>query len=92
MHIDLPPQLEAMIQDQVASGRYLDAAHVIEEALRVLQERDDLRRLRAAIRVGFDQLEQGLGVPYTPELHDQMLESALKRARAGERPHPDVLP
>jgi hypothetical protein len=92
MQFDLPPQLAAVIRDKVASGQHLDAAQVIEEAFRVRQERDDLRRLRAAVPVGADQIEQGLGVPWTPELHHRLLESALRRARARERPHPDVLP
>ena len=46
MPVDLPPQLETAIRASVASGEYPDAAAVIAEAMRLLQERDDLRQLR----------------------------------------------
>lgn len=92
MSVDLPPQLETAIRARVDSGEYPDAAAVIAEAMRLLQERDDLRQLRAAIQIGIDELERGEGIPFTDEFHDQMIERALARAKAGERPGPDVLP
>ena len=48
----------------VATGLYNSASEVIREALRLLEERDELRRtrlgsLRKEISVGLDQLEAG---------------------------------
>lgn len=92
MHLDVPPQIEAMIREKVESGEYLDAAQVVEEALRLLQERDDLRQLRAALQIGIDQLDRGEGVSYTPALRASIFESALRKAQEGKRPKADVLP
>ena len=34
MNVNLSPQLEAMVKDKVASGRYTSASEVVREALR----------------------------------------------------------
>ena len=59
MNVSLTPQLEALIQDKVASGRYGNASEVVREALRLLEERDQersakLQALRQAIQAGID--------------------------------------
>lgn len=67
MNVSLTPELEELIQERVRSGRYTSASEVVREALRHLQDRDELRRLRmdelrAKIAVGLDSLERGEGV------------------------------
>ena len=57
MNVSLIPQLEELIQQKVASGRYGNASEVVREALRLLEERDQereakLQALRAAIEEG----------------------------------------
>ena len=57
MNVSLTPQLEELIQQKVASGRYGNASEVVREALRLLEERDQereakLQALRAAIEEG----------------------------------------
>ena len=57
ININLTPQLEAMVRDKVAGGLYSSASEVVREALRLMQEQDQLRaikleQLRADIRVG----------------------------------------
>ena len=57
ININLTPQLEAMVRDKVASGRYGSASEVVREALRLMQEHDQLReikleQLRTDIRAG----------------------------------------
>jgi antitoxin ParD1/3/4 len=64
MIVTLPPQLEQLIQDQVASGRYGSASEVVSEALRLLQERDELqqirlRELKKEIAIGIAEADQG---------------------------------
>ncbi len=64
----LTPELEKLVNDKVHSGMYYSASEVIREALRALQERDDLRarrleELRRKIDVGFEQLVRGEGIP-----------------------------
>jgi antitoxin ParD1/3/4 len=37
MEVTLTPDLEAFIQEKVATGRYLDASEVVREALRIFE-------------------------------------------------------
>lgn len=64
MNVSLTPELEALIQERVRSGRYTSASEVVREALRLLEDRDDLRRLRLAelrsqVAAGLDSLDRG---------------------------------
>ena len=92
MTVTLPPQLEAMIEEKVLSGRYADANEVVQEALRLLDERDRLQRLRAALAIGLEQIERGEDVEYTPELLGVIDQAALRKFRDGKQPMPDVVP
>lgn len=64
MNVSLTPELEALIQAKVATGLYNNASEVIREALRLLNEQDqlkDLRRqlLQRELAIGLSSLEQG---------------------------------
>lgn len=64
MNVSLTPELEALIQAKVATGLYNNASEVIREALRLLNEQDqlkDLRRqlLQRELAIGLSGLEQG---------------------------------
>ena len=64
MNVSLTPELEQLVQDKVKSGLYLSASEVVREALRLLDERDQLRQIRLAelkkkIAVGVEQAERG---------------------------------
>lgn len=48
MNVNLTPQLEELVRQKVASGRYGSASEVVREALRLLQEQDQLREVRLA--------------------------------------------
>ena len=59
MNISLTPHLEEMIREKIASGSYNSASEVVREALRLLEQEDQLRalkmqRLRQDIREGLD--------------------------------------
>ena len=63
---DAPPELEQHIHDRVRSGRDRSASEVVREALRLLEERDELRRLRLAdlrqkVASGLESLDRGEG-------------------------------
>lgn len=68
MTIQLSPEAEAIIRELVERGDYSDPGAAIDEALRVLAERDQYARLKAAIAVrhgtvragGDDPLDSGL--------------------------------
>lgn len=59
MNVSLTPELEEIVAARVNSGRYASASEVIREALRLLEERDQLNHLRHEVRLGIAQLDQG---------------------------------
>ena len=46
MNISLTPHLEKLVQGKVESGLYNSVSEVMREALRLMEERDQLRELR----------------------------------------------
>jgi antitoxin ParD1/3/4 len=52
-NVSLTPELEALVDSQVASGRYRSASEVVRAALRLLdeQERRRERRMQPAERI-----------------------------------------
>ena len=68
MNISLTPHLEELIREKVASGSYNSASEVVREALRLLEQEDEIRsiklqRLRADIQEGL----AGPFVEFDPE-------------------------
>ena len=64
MNVSLTPELETLVNEKVQSGLYNSASEVVREALRLLKEQDELRRirleeLRREIQIGIDQIERG---------------------------------
>lgn len=43
MNVHLTPELEQLVQTKVQSGRYNSASEVVREALRIMEQRDELR-------------------------------------------------
>lgn len=69
MNISLAPHLEEMIREKIASGSYTSASEVVREALRLLEQEDQLRSiklqsLRQDIREG---LESGPSKLFDPQ-------------------------
>ena len=67
MNVHLTAELGQLVQSKVKSGRYNSASEVIREALRLLEERDQLMELRKeAIRQkideGWESLRRGEGL------------------------------
>ncbi|MEH1825772.1 MAG: type II toxin-antitoxin system ParD family antitoxin [Nostoc sp.] len=60
MYIQIKPELEQFIQAQLASGRFTNVDDVINEAFKLLQEREQrLEELRQKIAVGTEQIAKG---------------------------------
>jgi antitoxin ParD1/3/4 len=81
MHVSLPPQLEQMVREKVASGLYGDASEVVRAALRLMQERDEaravkLQRLREALADGEADLAAGRFITFDD---DDELEAVFAR-------------
>lgn len=46
MNVSLTPELETLVNEKVKSGNYNSASEVVREALRLLKEQDELKRIR----------------------------------------------
>jgi len=69
MTIHLSERREQFIRDLVQSGRYASEDEVIDEALQLLEERDEEARLvelRREIAIGIDQADRGELAPFDP--------------------------
>jgi len=85
VNVSLTPELEELIQERVRSGRYTSASEVVREALRLLEERDELRRLRLSelrskVAAGLDSLDRG-----QPQDGDEVIDEILDDAPAASR-------
>ena len=60
MSVEIPSDLTPFVQRMIAERRFLSESDVLAEGLRLLQAREALRQ---EVRLGFEQLEAGLGVP-----------------------------
>jgi antitoxin ParD1/3/4 len=68
MNVSLTPELKEFVEQKVRSGLYQTASEVVRDGLRLLRERDELRRdqleaLRRDIAVGVDQADRGQVAP-----------------------------
>jgi antitoxin ParD1/3/4 len=66
MNVHLTPELERLVQNKVQSGRYNSASEVVREALRLMEQKDELRsiqlqELRSRVDKGLVQAERGEG-------------------------------
>jgi len=67
MNVSLTKELEELILEKVESGLYTSASEVIREALRLMEEQDQLKKKRLAevgrkIDRGVAQLDRGEGI------------------------------
>lgn len=89
MTVTLSPELSAI---KVASGRYSDADAVLCKALGLLEERERLVHLRAALAIGEEEFERGEYIEYTPTFMEDAKRRAKQNAKKGHKVNLDVLP
>jgi antitoxin ParD1/3/4 len=87
VNVSLTPELENLVHEKVASGLYLSASEVVREALRLLQERDQLRELQRAelrkqVAEGLQQLDHGEAVAGHQVFEEIKEKSRKKRQQA----------
>jgi antitoxin ParD1/3/4 len=93
MNINFAPVDEAFIKRKVDEGYYTNATELIRDAIRRLREADTQPDpFVEAVMKGQRQIEEGKVLPFTPELHAQIIENAKKKAKTGAKLKPDVLP
>ena len=84
MDVTLSPQFQELVRRRVESGRYRSAGDVVEEAFRLLAERDRWETLQSEPMEGFDQLDRGEGIIWTPETMDHLRKEATENSRLGK--------
>ena len=81
MNVNLSPQLEAMVKARVASGRYTSASEVVREALRLMEQQDQLRLWQ------FEQLrrdiQDGLASPEAEAWNPKAIKAEGRRRLGG---------
>lgn len=92
MSIQLTPQLEGIIRDKVASGRYHNATEVLSEALHALDDAERVEELRTLLAEGNEQVERGEYEMWTPALRAAITREAHEMIAEGRAPDPDGLP
>ena len=83
MNISLTPHLEQLIREKISSGSYTSASEVVREALRLLEQEDQLRiiklqRLRHDVHEG---LKSGPSQPFDP----QQFKRDARKTRAAKK-------
>ena len=88
MNVSLTAELEHLVNEKVASGMYHSASEVIREGLRLLKERDELRRVqmdevRRDVMLGVEQVRAGRGKKYAhgAELADEIKRRGRQRSK-----------
>jgi len=87
MKLKLGDKFERFIDQKVRSGEYLSSEEVIRDALRLLQEKDQLRQLRVEnlrreIEEGYRDVEAGRVSTYTEQTLPQLLEKIQRAGKA----------
>lgn len=84
MNIQIKPELEQIIQAQIATGRYSNPEEVISKALKLLLEWEKgyqqwVEETREKVEVAIDQLDRGEGID--GEVVVEQLREKLRKAR-----------
>ena len=75
MNVSLTPKLTDYVKSKVQSGNYNSASEVMREALRLMQERDEIQRLRGVWDEG---MASGDFQPYDAATAKQNLRKKLQ--------------
>ncbi|MBD2616240.1 type II toxin-antitoxin system ParD family antitoxin [Nostoc punctiforme FACHB-252] len=87
MNIQLKPELEQIIEAQIATGRYSNPEEVISKALKLLLEWEQgyqqwVEETRQKVEVAIEQLDRGEGIE--GEVVIERLRSKLRQAREAQ--------
>ena len=83
-NVALTPELDAFIEELVASGDFANASEVMRAGLRSLKERREIGQIAARIGTALDQLDRGEGISGDPR---RVLSGVLDAARGKKAAH-----
>ncbi len=93
MNINFAPVDEAQLKQLVEDGHYTSVAEAVRFAVKTfLRESPVNSYFYTAVLRGEQSLREGKGVLYTPDLEDEIWQEGVARAKAGQKPNPDVIP
>ena len=81
--VQLTPRAEALLRKKVDDGRYSSIDEALDDAVQLLDARDRLERLRAAIDVADAQIARGEVYELTEELWYEIEREADEANRLG---------
>ena len=94
MDVLLKPELEKFVAEKVRTGQYADPSDLVNQALEVLKEQDELSpeneaRLRREVQRGLDQLDRGQCASFDAEsiIAEERLHAAFK-TQSRQHPRP----
>jgi putative addiction module CopG family antidote len=90
MRIDLDAEVVERIQQRVEDGRYVSDTAVVREAMQLLEEREKLTYVRAALAEARAEYERGGYVEWTPDFLERLEEESEEMYQQGMTPEPDV--
>lgn len=90
MNVSLTPELEKLVHEKVKTGRYNSASEVVREALRLLEEQDQLRALRLdevrkKVAEGLEALHRGEGIDGQDAFERLRKKSEVRRRKKRQR-------
>jgi putative addiction module CopG family antidote len=87
MRLTIPKDLETFIREKVQTGRYRNTNEAINDALRLLKERDEaqFRALRSLLKQRIKESKRGDSVLFDYELREQIRRRGMQRLRAGKK-------
>jgi antitoxin ParD1/3/4 len=93
MNVSLTPELDRYVHSKVETGRYTSASEVMREALRLMQDADEIRRLqlegvRNHIQAGLDALASG---DYVEGTSTELYNSAIQRSRQRQEAQKNIV-
>ncbi|MBE9036067.1 type II toxin-antitoxin system ParD family antitoxin [aff. Roholtiella sp. LEGE 12411] len=94
MNVHLGQTFDNFVAELIASGLYQSQSEVIRDGLRLLKEREDIRKLRLEelrreVQLGIDQISQGEFTTYTStnELADEIKAASRRRQKNSKQKH-----
>jgi antitoxin ParD1/3/4 len=82
MGLSISPELQRLVEQQIASGKYRTSDEVLAEALRALSERDaEIADLRRELQIGIDELDRGEFDEFDESNIQELAEGVKKRGR-----------
>ena len=94
MYVSLPEELAKFVKDKVSTGRYGSSSEVVREALRLMEQEDQLRslklqRLRQDVQEGMDS---GPSIVFDPQEIKRIAREKKSQRSGGKCPSSGLAP